>query len=78
MPHKGKLKQILLSTVEKLQTRRPDGWFSRRQIAEQLGTESVHLNPARIGALKTLVEEGKLQLRQRPDDGRDLPEYRLP
>ncbi len=55
-----------------------DRWFRRAEIARQLAAPSSQLNPSRIGALEGLVVAGHMLKRQKPEDKRSLPQYRLP
>lgn len=55
-----------------------DQWFRRAQIAQQLAAPTYQLNPARIGALEALVTAKAVLKQQKPNDGRELPLYRLP
>lgn len=77
---KTSVKNLILSTVQELHraSRLPleNQWFTRAVIAQQLKVSG--LNPARVNALKQLVEEGLVVQRQRPKDARDYPEYSLP
>ncbi|HEX2619916.1 MAG TPA: hypothetical protein VHL11_07210 [Phototrophicaceae bacterium] len=83
MAFKGnKLKQVLLDSLKDLHrlssAPAEDQWFRRSEIARNLRMSSEHLNPARVNKLEELVKLGQVVSRQRPDDGRDLPQYRLP
>jgi hypothetical protein len=75
-----KVKNLILSALERLHDKSTlptnEQWFQRGYIARELGTPGG-LNPARVNALKAMVQEGKVLARQRPNDRRDLPEYRL-
>ncbi|MBA3868418.1 MAG: hypothetical protein ABI970_15765 [Chloroflexota bacterium] len=75
-----KLKNILLDALKGLTSASTQSgqWFTRAEIAKQLKASSGHLNPSRIIALERLSEAGDITKRQRPNDGRNLPEYQLP
>ena len=75
-----KLKNILLDGLKALTaaSTQSDQWFTRAEIAKQLKASSGHLNPSRIVTLERLSEAGDVIRRQRPNDGRNLPEYKLP
>lgn len=81
MPQENtKLENMLLKAVETLQKASTlpveEQWFTRADVARQIGAVNG-LNPARVNTLKRLVKEGQLQVRQKPDDGRDLPQYQI-
>ncbi len=80
-PKSKKLKEILQTALKELHRRSivptEEQWYTRADIARHLGIDSVNLNPARVGALEGLVAEGEIMKRQKPDTGRDLPQYRL-
>jgi hypothetical protein len=75
-----KVKNLILGVLERLRDKSTlptdEQWFQRGYIARELGARGG-LNPARVNALKEMVQEGKVLSRQKPNDGRDLPEYRL-
>ena len=75
-----KLKNILLDALKALSTASTQSgqWFTRAEIAKQLKASSGHLNPSRVVALERLSDAGDVVRRQRPNDGRNLPEYQLP
>jgi hypothetical protein len=82
MAAKGnKLAEILLTAIRELQTRSslpPDErWFTRADIARQLNVKSQKLNPRRVSKLEELVDGGEVLKRQKPNDGRDLPQYQI-
>ncbi len=81
MPKSNKLKEMLLHALKELKRRsdlpKDEQWFTRGEIAGQLGTASGKLNPVRVGALKELVQQLSVEERQKPNDGRDLPQYRI-
>ncbi len=52
-------------------------WFSRANIGMQLRAPSFGLNPSRKSALSALVEDGVIEQRVRPNDGRGTLEFRL-
>ncbi|MDZ4770678.1 MAG: hypothetical protein SGJ24_16250 [Chloroflexota bacterium] len=76
----NKLGEIILKAIDELHKRSsvPDDeqWFTRAAIARQMGVPSQRLNPVRVRKVEELASEGKIQKRQKPDDGRDLPQYR--
>lgn len=75
-----KVKNLILGALERLHDKstlpKDEQWFPRAYIAREVGAPGG-LNPARVNALKEIVQEGKVLSRQKPNDGRDLPEYRL-
>ncbi len=81
MPKGNKLKEILLNALNELKRRSDlpadEQWFTRADIGRQIGSASGKLNPVRVGALKELVEQLSVEERQKPNDGRDLPQYRV-
>lgn len=82
MAFKGnKLKQILLDALKELHNASgaaaEDQWFTRSEIARKLRVKSEKLNPARVGMLQQLVRDEQVLVRQKPNDGRDLPQYKL-
>jgi hypothetical protein len=80
-PEISRVKKLLLEAMEKLhqESKLPqnDQWFARAAIARKLENQSGKLNPVRINALEELVEQGSLFKRQKPNDGRELPQYSL-
>jgi hypothetical protein len=76
----SRVKKLILSALERLHNKSTlpidEQWFPRAYIGRELGAPGG-LNPARVNALKEMVQEGKVRSRQKPNDGRDLPEYRL-
>ena len=76
----NRFKRMILEALTALhsKSRQPldEQWFTRRNIAGQVEAKAG-LNPSRINALEALVAEKKIVKRQRPNEGRDLPEYSL-
>ncbi len=74
-------KDMMMKAVEALDKKSDaasgERWFSRGDISRQVGAQHG-LNPSRVKALKALSEEGGLLLeRQKPEEGRQFPQYSL-
>lgn len=75
------VKKLIIQALTELHRRstapKEEQWFTRGDIARHLSAPSLRLNPARVNALKELVDEGKVAMRQRPNDARIWPQYQL-
>lgn len=76
----NRFKRMILEALTNLHTKSTlpaeEQWFTRRTIAGQFEAKAG-LNPSRLNALEELVTQNKVVKRQRPDEGRNLPEYSL-
>jgi hypothetical protein len=76
----GKLRKMLLDALQSLHGKSTlpyeEQWFTRSDISKYLGA-SNGLNPVRVNALEELVDQNELEKRQKPNDARDYPQYRI-
>ncbi len=76
-----RVKNLIVNAIINLQQHppemAPEGWFTRAQIATKLETQTGRLNPARVNALEELVQGGRALKRQKPNDARSYPQYKL-
>lgn len=81
MTHNNSIKKQLQDalTQRHKDSQHPTGeqWFTRAAIAAQLKAPSKILNPGRKFALNDLVREGVVEMRKKPDEGKDTLEFRL-
>lgn len=81
MANNNAVKKLIQKAITDLHAHSPlakdEQWFSRANIGQQLRAPSFGLNPSRKGALESLVQDGVIEKRVRPNDGRGTLEFRL-
>jgi hypothetical protein len=83
MPSKtpSAVQKIIIKALQELHDKshepEDERWFTRAQVAKQLEAPSFRLNPSRKNALDALYENGEVERRTKPNDGRGMHQYRL-
>lgn len=81
MANNNAVKKYILKAITEMQAQSSlpsdEQWFSRANIGMHLRAPSFGLNPSRKHALESLVEDGVVEERVRPNDARGTLEFRL-